>query len=104
LSVPVHQRTRVIIATPEFVFGTDSNNGISPKLLENPLRLKLIVINEAHLIFDWASFRAPFGQMVKLKSLLASTPIMALSATLKPSSLTSLKEEILREPIVINQN
>jgi hypothetical protein len=42
--------------------------------------------------------------MVKLKSLLASTPIMALSATLKPSSLTSLKEEILREPIVINQN
>lgn len=47
---------KVIIVSPEQLFGSGSNSGILGRLLETPDRIKFIAIDEAHLIFDWCAF------------------------------------------------
>lgn len=103
---------KVIIVSPEHLFGNDTNSGILDRLLENPGRLKFIAIDEAHLIFDWSSFRKAFGVVKKLKQLFPDCPKIALSATLKPKHLSVMRNEVLkpchhfrnnRSPQCINQ-
>ena len=94
------RRTRVIIAQPEMIFGTEVQKGILDRLIKNEARLSFIALDESHLIYEWASFRSDFGELRKLKDLFCC-PIMALSATLKPENLKSMKKDILRNPVII---
>lgn len=56
---------KVIVVSPEYLFGNDSTSVKLDSLQKNPNRLKFIAIDEAHLIFDWACFRSTFGEWKK---------------------------------------
>lgn len=79
---------KVIYMTPEFCSGgiallqeLDDNYGIS-----------LIAIDEAHCISEWGhDFRSAYRCLGKLKNLLPSVPVIALTATASPS----VREDIL---------
>ncbi len=92
---------KVIIVSPEHLFGSGSNSGILGRLLETPDRLKFIAIDEAHLIFDWCTFRSAFCEVKKLKVLFPNCPKIALSATLKPVHLVVMRNEVLNNPVTI---
>ncbi|XP_073493045.1 bifunctional 3'-5' exonuclease/ATP-dependent helicase WRN isoform X3 [Phyllobates terribilis] len=87
---------KVIYMTPEFCSG-----GISLlQELDNNYGLSLIAIDEAHCISEWGhDFRSAYRCLGKLKKLLPSVPVVALTATASPSVrddiLASLK---LRNP------
>ncbi|XP_069598300.1 bifunctional 3'-5' exonuclease/ATP-dependent helicase WRN isoform X2 [Ranitomeya imitator] len=87
---------KVIYMTPEFCSG-----GISLlQELDNNYGVSLIAIDEAHCISEWGhDFRSSYRCLGKLKKLLPSVPVVALTATASPSVrddiLASLK---LRNP------
>lgn len=85
-------RPRVIILTPEKLFGNRMQNAVSGQL-------QFIAIDEVHLVFEWNNFRNSFNSIKQLKSNF-ECPILALSATLKPKDLASLKCDILRNPVL----
>lgn len=88
----------VVIVTPETLFGDGVQKGIITQLAKD--QLQLIAIDEAHLVFEWAEFRGAFKQIQTMRSAF-ECPIMALTATLKPSSLLEMKSTILRDPVII---
>ena len=54
-------------------------------------KICLIAIDEAHLVFDWQSFRDKYRHLQNIKSDLLTIPVMALTATASPSVLMKLK-------------
>lgn len=56
----------VFIMTPEFLFG-QSAKGIVDRIEKD--RFAYIVIDEAHLVFNWSSFRSSFSRMKELQFL-----------------------------------
>ncbi len=50
-------------------------------------QLACIVIDEAHLIWGWRSFRKEYGMIGHLKSTFPKVPTLALSATVTPNVL-----------------
>lgn len=92
---------KVIIVNPESLFGDETNSGILDRLLAKADLLKFIAIDEAHLIFDWSSFRSTFGDVKKLKKLFPSCPKIALSATLKPEHVQAMQKDVLKNPVTI---
>ena len=97
-SIKDSERTSVLIMMPEFLFGSKDHTGLIDRIESE--RLGFIVIDEAHLLYDWVSFRPTFGDMEKLKEKFIS-PILALSATLKQEYLAQMSARILRYPVVI---
>lgn len=89
----------IIIGTPEVICGGPSDDGVLH--LIDRRALKFIVIDETHLVEEWSNFRPSFGKIKLLKERFRGSPIIALTATLKPSYLNSVKNEILRDPVVI---
>ncbi|XP_073399627.1 bifunctional 3'-5' exonuclease/ATP-dependent helicase WRN isoform X2 [Dendrobates tinctorius] len=73
---------KVIYITPEFCSG-----GISLlQELDKNYGLSLIAIDEAHCISEWGhDFRSAYRCLGKLKKLLPSVPVVALTATASPS-------------------
>lgn len=95
---PSDQRASIIILTPEFLFGNPPKKGLLHDLQKD--QLAFVVIDEAHLMFDWSTFRESFKELKKLRSTL-SCPIIALSATMKPSNVLAMKEDVLRDPVLL---
>ncbi len=95
---PDDVKFKVIICKPETLFGSGSFKGIIDRIDSG--RLKFIAIDEAHLIYEWGKFRGSFNEIQSLKSRF-SCPILALTATLKPSNLQSMTENILRIPAAV---
>jgi len=89
----------IIIGTPEVICGGPSDDGILH--LIDRRALKFIVIDETHLVEEWKNFRQSFDKIKLLKERFRGTPIIAMTATLKPSHLDHVKNEILRDPVVI---
>lgn len=54
-------------------------------------KLSLIAIDEAHLIFDWQTFRDKYRYLQNIKSDLPTIPVMALTATANPGAPMKLK-------------
>ncbi|XP_056425371.1 bifunctional 3'-5' exonuclease/ATP-dependent helicase WRN [Hyla sarda] len=79
---------KVIYMTPEFC-----SSGISLlQELDNNYGISLIAIDEAHCISEWGhDFRSAYRCLGKLKKLLPSVPVIALTATASPS----VREDIL---------
>ncbi len=95
-SIPAEARRQVIILTPESLFGTDMTSGILDQL--NPETVMLIAIDEVHLVHEWANFRDAFARIKQLKDCF-NCPIIALTATILPVALESLKTSVLRNPV-----
>ncbi|EFX75054.1 hypothetical protein DAPPUDRAFT_306928 [Daphnia pulex] len=94
---------KLIIVSPEHFIGTDKNSGILDRLLDNPGRLKYIANYEAHLIFDWSSFRKAFGEVKKLKQLFSDCPKIAISTKLNPKHLSDIRNDVLKNPVSISR-
>lgn len=94
--IPAEARRQVIILTPETLFGTDTTSGILDQL--NPGTVKLIAVDEVHLVHEWANFRDAFARIQQLKSRF-NCPIIALTATILPAALENIKASLLRDPI-----
>ena len=90
---------KIIFATPEWLFTEQLNNTSKLSILENGDQLCLIVIDEAHLMYEWHSFRPRYLKCQDIPSLFPSTPIMALSATVTPEIMAKL-QSFLRNPII----
>lgn len=86
---------QVIIITPETLFGTDTTRGILDKL--DPNSVRLVAIDEVHLVYEWAFFRDAFTRVGQLKDHF-KCPIIALTATIKPAALEKLQFSLLRSP------
>ncbi len=95
---PAQQRASIIILTPEFLFGKPPQKGVLHDLQKD--QLAFVVVDEAHLMFDWVTFRESFNQLKTLKSMVLC-PIMALSATMKPSNVLVMKRDVLRNPVLL---
>ena len=67
--------------------------------MEKSDQLCLIAIDEAHLIYEWHSFRPMYTKCQDLPSLFPSIPIMALSATVTSEIMAKLGR-FLRNPTV----
>jgi len=61
--------------------------------------LALIAINEAHLMYEWHSFRPLYAQCQELPKEFPNTPIMTLSATVTPDVLVKLTR-FLSTPVI----
>jgi superfamily II DNA helicase RecQ len=58
-------------------------------------QLGLIVVDEAHLTRQWASFRVAYTYLHLLRDLLPpSVPLLACSATLDPTTLEAMKKHV----------
>ena len=88
----------VVIMLPEFLFGNDNHKGIIERIDTN--RVKFITLDEAHLTFEWVSFRKSFGKLEDLKDKF-TCPIMDLSATMKPKHLSTMCSGVLRNPVIL---
>jgi superfamily II DNA helicase RecQ len=89
------ERTSVLIMMPEFLFGSETNTGLIDHIESN------IFIDEAHLMFDWVSFRKACREIEKLKF---SCPIIANSTTLKQQHLVEIRSSILRNSVVLKSS
>ena len=96
-SIPKDQRPSVVILTPETLFGSDIQDGVIQQL--DHKNIQLVVIDEAHTMFEWESFRSAFKHLKNIRPSF-SCPILALSATLKPTNLAAI-QRILNHPVVI---
>jgi RecQ family ATP-dependent DNA helicase len=91
----------VVILTAETLFGDGLFKGFLSQM--NREQVKLIVIDEAHIIYEWAQFRSAMDEIQTLRSLFVC-PITAMTATIKPAHLIHLKTSVLRTPVVIKGN
>ena len=80
----------IIYVSPEWLFGKQSHTD-NVSALYRMNKLGLIAIDEAHLMFEWGSFREHYQRCTELHSLFPRVPIMALTATATPSIATKLK-------------
>lgn len=93
----------VILGSPEVLLGPRSPFWQrTVRNRNNALRRQLacIVIDEAHLIWSWRSFRKEYGMIGHLKSTFPKVPTLALSATITPNVLEYVRESLqLRAPV-----
>ena len=90
---------QIIFATPEWLFTEQLDNISKLKVLEENDQLSLIAVDEAHLIYEWHSFRPMYIKCQDLPSAFPATPIMTLSATVTPEIMIKL-QSFLRNPVI----
>ena len=85
----------VVFMNPEWLWPAEGINNI-PKLVElhNKRPFAAVVIDEAHLVLRWASFRKGFEQLKQLKEHLPQVPTLLMTATLKQADITKLTEKV----------
>lgn len=95
---------RVLLASPEWLYGAnqDAHVAVLQKLVDAE-RLTCIAVDEAHLLFDWSSFRPEFAKCRRVKGLFFRIPVMMLTATATPELTATLADQ-LNEPLVIKSS
>ena len=88
---------KILFVTPEWLLSSNKLDRIRELAINN--KICLIAIDEAHLVFDWQSFRDKYRHLENIKSDLPTIPVMALTATASPSVLMKLKT-FLHNPYV----
>jgi len=71
----------ILVVSLEWLFAQDDRNLTKVQVLHTRNRLRLVSIDEAHLVYDWQDFRLSYKRCEELHGLLPGVPIMALSAT-----------------------
>ena len=90
---------QIVFVTPKWLFTTQLDNVSKLKVLEEVNQLSLIALDEAHLMYEWNSFRPLYIRCQDLPSLFPNTPVMALSATVTPEIMSKL-QSFLRNPVI----
>ena len=90
---------QIIFVTPEWLFTEQLDNVSKLKVLEEADQLSLIALDEAHLMYEWNSFRPLYIRCQDLPSLFPDTPVMVLSATVTPEIMSKL-QSFLRNPVI----
>ena len=90
---------QIVFVTPEWLFTEQLDNVSKLKVLEKADQLSLIALDEAHLMYEWNSFRPLYIRCQGLPSLFPDTPVMALSATVTPEIMFKL-QSFLRNPVI----
>ena len=90
---------QIVFVTPEWLFTEQLDNVSKLKVLEEADQLSLIALDEAHLMYEWNSFRPLYIRCQDLPSLFPDTPVMALSATVTPQIMSKL-QSFLRNPVI----
>jgi len=90
---------RLIFVTPEWLFTERLGNKAKVQELDRADSLALIAIDEAHLMYEWHSFRPLYTHCQELPLEFPNTPIMALSATVTPDIMVKL-QNFLRNPLI----
>ena len=88
---------QIAFVTPEWLFKWKQTTSVADAQFTE--RIELIAIDEAHLIFDWATFRSKYSLVESIKEDFPNVPIMALTATAPPKILLKLKG-MLKEPYI----
>ena len=88
---------QIAFVTPEWLFNGNKLHQL--QMLSSNGRIGLIATDEAHLIFDWATFRSKYSLVESIKEDFPNVPIMALTATAPPKILLKLKG-MLKEPYI----
>ena len=80
---------KVLFVTPEWLFSSNKLDQVRELAANN--KLSLVAIDEAHLIFDWQTFRDKYRHLQHIKTDCPTDPVMALTATANPSILGKLQ-------------
>ena len=91
----------ILVGTPESLLGHNGLDGFvrrnEPLLLQH---LRLVAIDECHLLYEWEGFRTSFREIVNFKRIFPSISLLALTATLLPTEEQLLVTELLHCPKV----
>lgn len=99
LSLDPNSDVNLIFVTPEWLFTERLGNKAKIHDLYEADNLALIAIDEAHLMYEWHSFRPLYAQCQELPTEFPNTPIMMLSATVTPDILVKLRS-FLNNPVI----
>ncbi|KAK2707470.1 hypothetical protein QYM36_015238 [Artemia franciscana] len=95
----------ILVGTPESFMGREGSLGFVRRqrsLLDR--RLKFVVFDECHLLYDWCGFRSSFLELKSLRSFFPRTTFLALTATLLPKDEKLIIEEFLHNPCVVRMS
>jgi len=93
----------VIFINPEWLWPAEGVSNVTKiAALHEKRSFAAVVIDEAHLVLRWASFRKGFDQLLQLKEHLPKVPTLLMTATLKKADITKLAEKVgLQHPKVV---
>ena len=95
----------ILVGTPESFMGREGSLGIVRRqrsLLDR--RLKFVVFDECHLLYEWCGFRSSFLELKSLRSFFPRATFLALTATLLPKDEKLIREEFLHNPCVVRMS
>ena len=93
----------VIFMTPEWLWPAQGVSNVSKlAALHTTRAFAAVVVDEAHLVLRWSSFRKGYDQLSQLKEHLPQVPTLLMTATLKKADIISLTEKVgLKQPKVV---
>ena len=95
--------SEIVTALENCIFGDYKFLYISPERIASELFLKkiqrvkvsLITIDEAHCISQWGhDFRPAYRQIIQLRSIFPSVPVLALTATATPEVVKDIQQQL----------
>ncbi|XP_065560124.1 uncharacterized protein LOC136027105 [Artemia franciscana] len=95
----------ILVGTPERFMGREGSLGFVRRqrsLLDR--RLKFVVFDECHLLYEWCGFRSSFLELKSLRSFFPRATFLALTATLLPKDEKLIIEEFLHNPCVVRMS
>lgn len=96
-----HGKAVLVFMTPEFA--VTHAQALKDALPEGLTSLSHIGIDEAHLTYEWQSFRPEYGSLGKMRSVFPGVPMMAMSATVTSEGLDRMKSILRLENCVVLQ-
>ena len=79
----------VLFVTPEWLFSSNKIELVRQLVQEK--KVALIAVDEAHLIFEWQTFREQYKKVETLKQEYLNVPFMLLTATATPEIMEKLQ-------------
>ena len=96
-----HGKAVLVFMTPEFA--VTHAHALKDALPGGLRSLSHIGIDEAHLAYEWQSFRPEYGSLGKMRSVFPDIPMMAVSATVTSEGLDRIKSTLHMENCVVVQ-
>jgi RecQ family ATP-dependent DNA helicase len=94
-------KIKVLFTTPEQAFSDSCSSTIKEMLAQK--RISRIVVDEAHLLRQWESFRTTFQSFGKLRSCFPGVPMILMTACLPRETRSHLGCQIGFKDVMINR-